>query len=80
MARARAATDRSPRRRKQPTTEALAGLNLDFSDTFTGVAGVFDVSAHFQNGAVVDVDCTICSQSVAAVVGDKTVVHHHFRG
>ena len=35
MARARAATDRSPRRRKQPTTEALAGLNLDFSQSPT---------------------------------------------
>jgi pantothenate kinase-related protein Tda10 len=35
MARARAATDRSPRRRKQPTTEALAGLNLDFSESPT---------------------------------------------
>jgi len=36
-------------------TEFDSNLNLDFSDTFTGVAGVFDVSAHFQNGAVVDV-------------------------
>jgi hypothetical protein len=30
-------------------------LNMDFSDDFTGTAGVFDVSAHFSNGAVVDV-------------------------
>jgi hypothetical protein len=36
-------------------TEFDSNLNLDFSDTFTGVAGVFNVSAHFQNGAVVDV-------------------------
>lgn len=36
-------------------TEFDSNLNLDFSNTFTGVAGVFDVSAHFQNGAVVDV-------------------------
>ena len=32
-----------------------SGLNLDFSDDFTGTAGVFDVSSHFANGAVVDV-------------------------
>ena len=30
-------------------------LNMDFSDTFDGAAGVFDVSSHFSNGAVVDV-------------------------
>ena len=30
-------------------------LNMDFSDTFDGAAGVFDVSSHFANGAVVDV-------------------------
>jgi len=36
-------------------TEFDSNLNLDFSDTFTGTAGVFDVSAHFENGAVVDV-------------------------
>ena len=35
MARSPRATDRSPRRRKQPTTEALAGLNLDFSQSPT---------------------------------------------
>jgi pantothenate kinase-related protein Tda10 len=35
MARARRATDRSPRRRKQPTTEALAGLNLNFETSPT---------------------------------------------
>ena len=29
--------------------------NLDFSDTFTGTAGVFNVSSHFSNGAVVSV-------------------------
>ena len=29
--------------------------NLDFSDKFTGSAGVFNVSSHFANGAVVDV-------------------------
>lgn len=32
-----------------------ADLNMDFSDTFTGTAGVFDVSSHFENGAVVNV-------------------------
>jgi hypothetical protein len=36
-------------------TEFDSNLNLDFSDNFTGVAGVFDVSAHFADGAVVDV-------------------------
>ena len=36
-------------------TEFDADLNLDFSDDFTGTAGVFDVSTHFANGAVVDV-------------------------
>jgi hypothetical protein len=30
-------------------------LVLDFSDEFTGSSGVFDVSSHFANGAVVDV-------------------------
>ena len=30
-------------------------LNMDFSDDFTGTAGVFDVSSHFANGAVVKV-------------------------
>lgn len=30
-------------------------LNMDFSDTFTGTAGVFDVSSHFENGATVKV-------------------------
>ncbi len=30
-------------------------LNMDFSDTFTGTAGVFSTSGHFNNGAVVDV-------------------------
>ena len=30
-------------------------LNMDFSNDFTGTAGVFNVSAHFSNGAVVDV-------------------------
>lgn len=30
-------------------------LNMDFSDTFTGSAGVFDVSSHFENGATVKV-------------------------
>lgn len=30
-------------------------LNMDFSNTFTGTAGVFDVSSHFANGAVVNV-------------------------
>ena len=28
---------------------------MDFSDTFDGSAGVFSVSSHFSNGAVVDV-------------------------
>ena len=30
-------------------------LNMDFSNTFSGSAGVFSVSSHFSNGAVVDV-------------------------
>lgn len=30
-------------------------LNMDFSDDFTGTAGVFDVSSHFANGAKVKV-------------------------
>ena len=30
-------------------------LNMDFSDTFDGAAGVFTVSSHFANGAEVDV-------------------------
>jgi hypothetical protein len=32
-----------------------SNLNMDFSNTFTGVAGVFDVSSHFEDGAVVKV-------------------------
>jgi len=36
-------------------TEFDSTLNLDFADDFTGTAGVFDVSSHFANGAVVDV-------------------------
>jgi len=36
-------------------TEFDADLNMDFADDFTGTAGVFDVSSHFANGAVVDV-------------------------
>lgn len=32
-----------------------SSLNMDFSDTFTGTAGVFDVSSHFEDGAVVKV-------------------------
>jgi len=32
-----------------------SSLNMDFSDDFTGTAGVFDVSSHFANGAVVKV-------------------------
>ena len=36
-------------------TEFDADLYLDFSDDFTGTAGVFDVSSHFANGAVVSV-------------------------
>ena len=32
-----------------------SNLNLDFSDDFTGTAGVFNVSGHFADGAVVDV-------------------------
>ena len=35
--------------------EMDADKNLDFSNTFTGTAGVFDVSSHFANGAEVDV-------------------------
>lgn len=30
-------------------------LNMDFSNTFSGTAGVFSTSGHFNNGAVVDV-------------------------
>jgi hypothetical protein len=41
--------------KKYILTEFDSNLNLDFSNTFTGTAGVFDVSAHFENGAVVDV-------------------------
>ena len=36
-------------------TEFDSSLELDFADDFTGSAGVFDVSSHFANGAVVDV-------------------------
>jgi|TARA_R100000482_G_scaffold69715_1_gene26316 hypothetical protein len=36
-------------------TEFDSSLELDFSEDFTGSAGVFDVSSHFANGAVVDV-------------------------
>lgn len=36
-------------------TEFDSDLYLDFSDDFTGTAGVFDVSSHFANGAVVSV-------------------------
>jgi len=36
-------------------TEFDSNLYLDFSDDFTGTAGVFDVSSHFANGAVVSV-------------------------
>lgn len=32
-----------------------ASMNMDFSDTFSGTDGVFDVSSHFDNGAVVKV-------------------------
>lgn len=32
-----------------------SSLNMDFSNDFTGTAGVFDVSSHFANGAVVKV-------------------------
>lgn len=35
--------------------EFQSNLNMDFSDNFTGTAGVFDVSSHFENGAVVKV-------------------------
>ena len=35
MARARRATDRSPRRKRQRETDALTGLNLDFSESPT---------------------------------------------
>ena len=30
-------------------------INMDFADDFNGTAGVFSVSSHFSNGAVVDV-------------------------
>lgn len=36
-------------------SEFDVSMNLDFSDNFTGTAGVFDVSSHFANGAVVQV-------------------------
>lgn len=36
-------------------TEFDSNLYLDFSDDFTGTAGVFDVSSHFADGAVVSV-------------------------
>ena len=36
-------------------SEMDSEYNLDFSDKFTGTAGVFGVSSHFANGAVVDV-------------------------
>lgn len=35
--------------------EFQSTLNMDFSDNFTGTAGVFDVSSHFENGAKVKV-------------------------
>jgi hypothetical protein len=36
-------------------SEFDVSMNLDFSNNFTGTAGVFDVSSHFENGAVVQV-------------------------
>ena len=36
-------------------SEFDSAYNLDFSDYFTGVDGVFDVSSHFADGAEVDV-------------------------
>jgi len=36
-------------------SEMDSEYNLDFSDKFAGTAGVFAVSSHFANGAVVDV-------------------------
>lgn len=55
--------------------------NLDFSDTFSGTAGVFDVSSHFSNGAVVDAlsgtdylgQFTVASGNVDVSAVDKTV-------
>lgn len=35
--------------------EFQSTLNMDFSNNFTGTAGVFDVSSHFENGAKVKV-------------------------
>ena len=35
--------------------EFSSTVNLDFSNTFSGTAGVFSVAGHFVNGAVVDV-------------------------
>lgn len=35
--------------------EFQSSLNMDFSDNFTGTAGVFDVSSHFADGATVKV-------------------------
>lgn len=35
--------------------EFNSSFNMDFADTFTGTAGVFDVSSHFANGANVKV-------------------------
>ena len=40
---------------KHVLMEFESTLNMDFSDNFTGTAGVFDVSSHFANGAVVKV-------------------------
>ena len=59
-------------------------MRMDFCDEFTGVAGVYDVSAHFANGAVVDVvdgteylgQFTVAGGEVdvAAVKADSTTV------
>ena len=40
---------------KHVLMEFDSALNMDFSDDFTGSAGVFDVSSHFANGASVKV-------------------------
>ena len=47
--------------------ELDADKNLDFSATFSGTAGLFDVSTHFANGAVVSV------VSSTDYIGDFTV-------
>tara|TARA_B100000029_G_C17609036_1_gene968626 strand:- start:1287 stop:3557 length:2271 start_codon:yes stop_codon:yes gene_type:complete len=61
--------------------EFSSTVNLDFSNTFTGTAGVFSVSGHFVNGAVVDVvsgtdylgQFTVASNQVDVSAVDNTL-------